>query len=214
MHGGSQYSHRNLAGSGWEVSAITTFATGHPFDISYQGGESYSLFCSNGDFYYTCPDVPNQVAPVRFANPHNTQAATRGQLFDGTTNQFQLGAANILGASFADEATGTFGNISRNQYFGPGDNTNMTVAQNISFSKDNPNRFIQLRIEAYNGFNHTNFANHGNPDNDRPKRRSSECPRYQRVEFAPIIKIYVSQAFRAGKRHLKSWIDKSSRNER
>lgn len=157
MHPGSQYSFRNLVTSGWELSGIVTFATGHPFDISYQGGESYALYCSAGDFYYTCPDVPNQVAPLQRTNPHSL--TTRGQFFDGNIN--------TPTSSFTDEVTGSFGNISRNKFFGPGiDNTNLQVSKNFAYSKDNPDHTIQLRIESYNLFNHTNFHNpNGNPDN-------------------------------------------------
>lgn len=159
MHSGNQFSARNLALSGWELSFISTFATGHPFDISYQGGESYSLYCSADDFYYTCPDVPNQVAPLKRFNPHNALATTKGQLFDGSIN--------TPGASFTDEVTGTFGNIGRNRYSGPGiDSTNVQISKNFAWSKDNPSRTLQLRLESYNVFNHTNFANpNGNPDN-------------------------------------------------
>lgn len=163
-HSGSQLSLRNLITAGWEISFITTFATGHPFDISYQGGESYSLYCSAGDFYYTCPDVPNQIAPLQKFNPHNTQAAVRGQLFDGTVSDGTSATAN---ASFADETVGQFGNIARNRYFGPGiDNTNAQLSKDFSYSKENPAHIIQLRFESYNVFNHTNFASpNGNPDN-------------------------------------------------
>ena len=172
-HGGDQLSLINLLASNWQVSSISTFATGLPFDISYQGGVSYSLYCANGDFYYTCPDVPNQIAPLQRTNPHNTQAAIRGQYFVGSVNSYQIANSNNPGGvapanpTFEDEALGTFGNVSRNKYHGPGiDNTNLTLAKNVPFSKENPSHYIQLRIEAYNIFNHTNFANpNGNPNN-------------------------------------------------
>lgn len=156
---GSAFSARNLLAAGWEISAITTFATGHPFDISYLGGESYALYCSINDFYYTCPDVPNQVAPLKRFNPHNTTAAIKGQLFDGNIN--------TAGASFTDETTGSFGNIGRNKYFGRGiDNTNLQISKNIRYSAEHTERIIQLRLESYNVFNHTNFNEpNGNPDN-------------------------------------------------
>ena len=160
-HGTSSLvSPRNLLLSGWEISGIVTFATGHPFDISYQGQESYALYCSSDYFYYTCPDVPNQVAPLKKMNPHNVNNAIKGQLFDGSIN--------TPGASFADETTGVFGNISRNKYYGPGtDNTDIQVSKNFRYSTENAVRVIQLRLESYNVFNHTNFTLNnpgGNPD--------------------------------------------------
>jgi hypothetical protein len=164
--GGSTFSVRNLLVSGWEISGIVTFATGHPFDIAYNGGESYAAYCSSDYFYYTCPDIPNQVAPLKKSNPHNVNAAIKGQLFDGTIAQV---GDPIAGASFAEEnyfADGVFGNIGRNKYFGPGiDNTDVQVSKNIRYSADSA-RYIELRLESYNVFNHTNFKNPGgNPDN-------------------------------------------------
>jgi hypothetical protein len=163
---GSIFSPRNLLLSGWQISGIVTFATGHPFDIAYNGFESYALYCSANQFYYTCPDVPNQVAPLKMTNPHNVNSATKGRLFDGTI--LEPGAPNT-GASFAEEnyfADGVFGNISRNKYSGPGiDNTDMQISKNFRYSQDNAVRVIQLRLESYNVFNHTNFKNPGgNPD--------------------------------------------------
>jgi hypothetical protein len=139
---------------------------GHPFDIAYNGFESYALYCSANQFYYTCPDVPNQIAPLKRTNPHNVHAAIKGQLFDGTIAQV---GAPTAGASFAEEnyfVDGVFGNIGRNHYFGPGiDNTDIQLSKNIRFGADAA-RYIQLRVESYNVFNHTNFKNPGgNPDN-------------------------------------------------
>ena len=132
-----------------------TFATGFPYDISYAGGASYSLFCAINDTYYACPDVPNQVAPLQHTNP---RAGGIGQYFDG---RVQDGTAANASASFAQETLGSFGNIARNKYHGPGiNNTDMVLAKNIHLASDSA-RFIQLRIEGYNVFNHTNF---GNPD--------------------------------------------------
>ena len=37
LHGSAWYSPKNLLLSGWEISGITTLATGFPFDISYGG---------------------------------------------------------------------------------------------------------------------------------------------------------------------------------
>jgi len=144
---GSPFSPINLLLSGWEVSGIATFATGFPFDISYGGATSLSLWCSAGLSFYACPDVPNQIAPLVRNNPRVRASGSNN------TSWFQK-------SSFTAEALGTFGNVHRNPYHGPGlNNTNIILAKNFSFSAgDRPLR-LQLRMESDNVFNHTQFAN-------------------------------------------------------
>ncbi len=143
---GEWYSPLNLALSGWQVSGIVTLSTGFPFDISYDGASSNSLWCAANDFFYTCPDVPEQVAPVSFQN------LRAPRLSNGH-------AVSFAKTSFAAEPIGTFGNIGRNPYHGPGLNyTNIILAKNFNLSEDGVRR-LQLRMETDNVFNHTNFAN-------------------------------------------------------
>jgi hypothetical protein len=143
---GGPLSVRNLAFSGWEISGILSLATGFPYDISYAGGTSRSLYCSDAYEFYTCPDVPLQTAPLVRFNPR----------VRNSTNGF----GTWFGASsFAAEPIGSFGNIGRNPYHGPGiNNTNVVVAKNFTVS---PERGIsvQLRLESDNVFNHTQFNN-------------------------------------------------------
>ena len=138
---GGPFSFRNLLGAGWQISTITTFASGQPYDISYAGGVSYSLYCGAAVGYYACPDVPNQTASLVRVNPNQHN----GKYFSP--------------ASFTDEAVGTFGNISRNKYHGPGyDNTDAQLSKFFDLGAESARR-LELRIESYNAFNHTNFFN-------------------------------------------------------
>jgi hypothetical protein len=142
---GNAHALTNLALSGWEISGILTLATGFPYDISYGGGVSYSLWCSAADSFYACPDIPNQVAPLSRINP-------RAGIGSGSASWFDP-------SSFVDEVTGSFGNIHRNPYHGPGiNNTNVQISKNFPYMHDERHT-IQLRLESYNVFNHTQFAN-------------------------------------------------------
>jgi hypothetical protein len=56
-------------------------------------------------------------------------------------------------------AFGTFGNVTRDKYHGPGVNhTNLVLAKNFILSADGVTR-LQLRMESDNVFNHTQFLN-------------------------------------------------------
>ena len=82
--GGSAFSPTNLLLSGWQVSAIMTFATGFPFDISYGGGTSRSLWCSANWSYYACPDIPEQVAAYQNLNHRTFHPNANGSLSNNT----------------------------------------------------------------------------------------------------------------------------------
>jgi Carboxypeptidase regulatory-like domain len=148
LHGQNWYSPMNLLLSGWEVSAITTLATGFPFDIAYNGGtaSSNSAWCSPSFSFYACPDEPSQVGPMtRAANIRNRPAGSYTVWF----NQAALAPAPI----------GQFGNEARFAYHGPGINdTDMVLAKNFNMSADGTRR-LQLRLTSTNVFNHTQFSN-------------------------------------------------------
>jgi hypothetical protein len=142
---GSAFSARNLALGGWEVSGIVTAATGFPYDISYGGASSLSLWCSANWSFYACPDVPVQTGPAARQNERKRGNSGLTTWFDPTP--------------FTDETPGTFGNISRNRDHGPGiNNTNLIVAKNFILSAERGWR-LQMRMESDNVFNHTQFNN-------------------------------------------------------
>jgi hypothetical protein len=152
LHGHSTFSPINLALSGWEVSAVARFATGLPYDISYAGGSSNSLYCTIDTSFYACPDVPLQTAPLALANPRIRLFGSSAKPLPGHGQYFQK-------TSFAAEPIGSFGNIGRNPYAGPGfNNTNLILAKNFILSADGVRR-LQLRMESDNVFNHTQFSN-------------------------------------------------------
>jgi len=141
LHGQSALSPLNIALSGWQISGILQLSTGEPYDIAYNFGTSHSLYCSVALSFYNCPDIPEQTAPLVKLDPRSQ--AKRGGYFSP--------------ASFTAEPIGSFGNIHRNPYHGPGtNNTNLIVAKNFSLSSDGVLR-LQLRLESDNVFNHTQF---------------------------------------------------------
>ena len=154
---GSGHSFKNMLLAGWEVSGIVSVATGFPYDISYAGATSLSLWCSADFNFYACPDVPNQTAAATFGNPRIRQASGNSVYI---TNAQANKAGFVTGTpAFVDEELGSFGNVHRNPYHGPGiNNTNMILAKNFNIVPER-NISIQMRLESDNVFNHTQFNN-------------------------------------------------------
>jgi hypothetical protein len=124
--------------AGWGVSGVTALQTGFPIGITT--GSNRSLWCDGGS-KFGCPDNPNtSTSKIKTMNP---RSATN-QYFDTTP--------------FSIEEIGTFGNTGRNFFHGPGFNyTNLSITKDIHFTAD-ATRYVQLRLEGFNVFNHANFA--------------------------------------------------------
>jgi hypothetical protein len=123
---------------GWGVGGVTAFQTGFPVGISM--GTNRSLWCSS-DSYFGCGDNPvSSGFNIAKENPRSS-----GNPYFST-------------ATFSPEPIGTFGNTPRNFFHGPGfDYTNLQLSKLVQISSDGK-RYVQLRIEAFNAFNHANFA--------------------------------------------------------
>ena len=125
--------------SGWGISGVSAFQAGFPVGINM--GTDRSYWCDALSFF-GCGDVP-QTSSFHIGT-HNPRATATHQYFDT--------------ASFSPEPLGTFGNTSRNFFHGPGfDYTNLSVTKDIHFGS-NTTRYVQLRLEGFNVFNHANFA--------------------------------------------------------
>lgn len=132
---------RRLLG-GWSLSGITTFQTGFPLDVVDNNLGSGLCMAQLSDF--ACPDVPNITGSVTYGNLRSS-----GHMwFDPSV--------------FAAEAPGTIGNIVRNSLRSPGiNNWDMGLYKDTKITEGTS---LQLRIEFYNLFNHTQF-NPGGIDN-------------------------------------------------
>ncbi len=111
---------------------------------------------------FACPDVPNITGKVQYGNPRSfAPLVPTSQGGDGTAT---VSNAWFNPAPFAQEATGTFGNVGRNSLRGPGiNNFDVGLYKNTQITERTS---IQLRIEFYNVFNHTQFTSaNGGIDN-------------------------------------------------
>jgi hypothetical protein len=128
--------------AGWGVSGITAAQTGFPISVSM--GADRSFWCDSSS-YFGCADVPDTSSfNIPTYNPRSTTNGTPNLYFNTS--------------SFSAEPLGTFGNTGRDFFHGPGFNyTNLALTKNIPFTSDAA-KYVQLRLEAFNAFNHANFA--------------------------------------------------------
>jgi len=129
--------------SGWGIGGVSAFQTGFPVGLT--NGTQNSLWC-DAFSYFGCADNPQTSSfnITRYAPRSHLQPDGSLQYFDTTP--------------FSPEPLGTFGNTGRNFFRGPGFNyTNLSLTKNIHFTADSA-RYLQLRLEAFNAFNHANFS--------------------------------------------------------
>jgi hypothetical protein len=133
---------------GWNISGVTALQTGFPINIE-ESGDYHSAWC-DAYFYYYCADSPDttnfhpkSLAPRQLRSYNGNPASN--YWFDPT--------------QFTAEPLGTFGNTKRNYFHGPGFNyTNMSLFKNFPLGRGET-KYIQLRLESFNVFNHANFSN-------------------------------------------------------
>ncbi len=129
--------------SSWELSGVTTYQSGTPFSIINEGsstiGELDNAGIANGLQYGSYPDlVPNSLPPY---------VGNNSQSF-----------GPLLGnpAAFAAPQGLTLGNAGRNYFTNPGrTNFDMSLLKTWRVLGE---RSLQFRVEAFNVFNHTQFA--------------------------------------------------------
>jgi carboxypeptidase family protein len=137
------YSLPNFGGpkrltQGWQLNAIVTAQSGRPVPIVNSDDTSGTGFPTPSNFHQR-PDVVPGINPIN----SNWESAPD-----------TIGYLNA--SAFADPAVGTFGNLGRNEIYGPHFwNVDFAVSKNTQlFERIN----LQLRAEFFNIFNHPNFA--------------------------------------------------------
>jgi hypothetical protein len=149
---------------GWQLGGVLNARSGVPIDVLITRPDIAYVDNRNGNVY-TSPVIANgQVVTTAVVNVPGGGASRNVRRPDVVPGVqpilFNNGLAYVNPAAFTVPRPGTFGNSARNSLAGP------PLAQfDITLSK----RFniterlnIELRGEAYNITNHTNFANPGN----------------------------------------------------
>ena len=135
---------------GWNISGITRISSGFPVTLSADGDNSLQGSIPNG--------VNNKSLDLPEITPGplnlNSHPQNNGLLYFNSS-------------LFSDNALGTPGTASRRFFHGPGAfNTDLALARNIHLAET---KALELRLEAFNVFNHTQFfgpaAVNGDVDN-------------------------------------------------
>jgi hypothetical protein len=142
---------------GWQLVGISNVRSGNPLTVFVSRNRSRSQWS------------PSQAPGIGFDRPSLAPGFTHQTAVTGDPNQYFNPAAFVL------QPAGTLGNIGRNTFIGPNLRTfDLSAVKNtrVSWLGDSGN--IQLRVEAFNLFNRTNFgvpsliAFAGAADNERP----------------------------------------------
>jgi carboxypeptidase family protein len=142
--------------SGWQLSGVTQFQSGIPFDITEPTDRSLS---SAGD------DRPNYLGgDVQFFDPRNVDTSLGGpnRYFNGTGGGTATAATNpffrrVGSGTSAAQGAGSFGNLGRNIFHGPGfGNWDFSV---IKRTKVREEQELEFRAEFFNMFNKAQFLN-------------------------------------------------------
>jgi hypothetical protein len=124
--------------TGWQFSGIARFNSGFPVSLHSDGDNSLQGSNPNGVNNYSVdlPDYNGQPLNI------NSNAGRNGQPY------FNINA-------FTLNALGTPGDASRRSFIGPGEiNFDLALLKTLTFSES---KRLQIRLEAFNAFNHANF---------------------------------------------------------
>ncbi|HKM80192.1 MAG TPA: TonB-dependent receptor [Candidatus Acidoferrum sp.] len=139
---GAKHWSEGIAGKmleGWDVSGISTFSSGLPYDIFTNLDTQHTGFASRPDYNPSATVTPS-------SNPRTQTGPLVGY--------------------FSDPAFGSAGNIGRNVFRGPGiNNTDFVITKRISVSERTR---LDLRFEFYNLFNRVQFNQPDNSIADGP----------------------------------------------
>jgi hypothetical protein len=137
---GSNAVIRHLAG-GWQISSITVWQTGSPFDVSTSASYPAGDYNADGQTNDR-PNLPTFGTDI------------------GRPSQEQWRAGVFSAADFPKPAAGTVGNLPRNAYVGPGYlNTDLSLVKRIALPAMGRDAGVQVRVEAYNLFDTINLNN-------------------------------------------------------
>jgi hypothetical protein len=134
--------------AGWQVNGIVSVQSGSPFNVSFGSTDwAYAGVPQSG----SAPQRPNYVH-------RGKMTCTKQTLINEPYGQNNISCVDMT--AYAAPARFTYGNLHRNDVYGPGAwSNNLSAFKNFRIHEATN---FQLRVEAFNAFNHTNLGNPGN----------------------------------------------------
>ena|SRR5579885_3290203 len=139
---------------GWMITGLLTFQTGLPFDITEPQDR---CLCDGGT------QRPDYIGgDVVFVDPRSNQFGVQNGYFNGVGGGTATGAPNpffrrVGTGPSAAQGAGRFGDLGRNVFHGPGiEQVDFGLSKQFNITE---HQHVELRGEAFNLFNHTNFNN-------------------------------------------------------
>ncbi len=136
----TEASRANLLTSGWSLNGVVTLSSGQPININYLFEDDYN---GSGEFFGR-PDLV-------------------GDPFSGTGGPEKFLNLEAFAAPCTPNGDGGcaggqhFGNLPRNAYYGPSyKNVDLSLVKN---TRVGDRATLQVRLDTFNLFNHTNFTN-------------------------------------------------------
>jgi hypothetical protein len=177
-----------LLTKGWSLYPILTWRTGFPLDVNAQ------LFASNTDPGPAGDGDPNLVhADLVLPNVATYNARNQQNINGNTGNYFfnpnafsadRLVTLDGIAQTNAAALVGQFteGTLGRNAFRGPGDiNMDLALAKHFKFFEDKLD--AELRLDAFNVFNHANW---GNPTGTCSASTCSPITNIESPEFGQV----------------------------
>jgi hypothetical protein len=139
---------------GWKMTGITTLQTGFPFSVLDSNPSSLSADALD---FFAGADSPNQVKGVTTLNPRNSTFGTLANYwFDPATFTAVPTCTFVAGVLQNGNVCGRFGNAGRDSFHGPGiNNTDLALLKDTKITE---RTMVEVGIEGYNLFNHTQFC--------------------------------------------------------
>jgi hypothetical protein len=145
LHGGATALRAAL--NGWQLAGVTTIQSGNALTVyDYNSGSIYGI--------YYGPAQRNSSSSTSVATHGSTTARLNGWINDAAfTTPTAVGVATTSGQGY------DFGNTRRGITRGPGqDNSDLGLVRLIPFHIYGEGQRLEIRAEAFNIFNHAQFA--------------------------------------------------------